>query len=472
MRTPVQRSSMYPHLDCLSREEVESLQLKKLRYQLEYVYQNSSFYRRWLDSHKVHPEDIQKREDIRKLPFMTKKVLLQDQLENPPYGNRLCVSEDKIQMVQLTSGTSGLGQEVYSLTRMDVEYGGSAWARWLYATGLRKGDRFVTTWPLGTNNGPQGAFLGAYKIGANTFPLALYDSKAKLQQYMVRYPPHGLLATPAYLTHLTILCQELGIDPRRDMPDLKAIWLFTEAYPLEWAEKMEEFWNTRIFEGYGSTQQGAVAGGTCERGAVVDGQRGFIHLDEHGTVYEVLDRETGGPVKSGEEGELVVTNLHREGSPLIRFKSDDRVTFMSHEECSCGRPFVALQAGTIARYDDMIKMKVQNVWPEAVDAVVFSFEEVEEYNGRVFVDDRGREEIDLLVEFKNRPQDEASKKQRMAAMSEEVRRVIGVTMNVREAPHGSLERFIFKTRRWTDERRKGLERVKYTVGSTKQEKDD
>ncbi|MBI5828842.1 MAG: hypothetical protein HZB20_04725 [Chloroflexi bacterium] len=192
-------------------------------------------------------------------------------------------------------------------------------------------------------------------------------------------------------------------------------------------------------------------------------------MDEWNALYEIVDPETGEPVQPGEEGEVVLTNLFREGSPLVRFRTNDRVRYLPHNTCTCGRPTNCIEAGTIARYDDMIKIRTQNVWPEAVDATIFAHSELEEYQGRVYVDERGREQVDVRIEFKPRPLSEEAKRQILADTAAELRRVVGVSMNLSEAPPGSLERFVFKTRRWTDERKKGLERVLHTAGGARKE---
>ncbi len=463
-------SSMYQPLDNASRETLEKSQLARLQAHLKYIYSRSPFYRQRFDAAGFGPDDFRNLTDIRRLPFLTKKDLLADQSEHPPYGARLCVPEDKIAMLILTSGTSGVGQEAYAMTRMDVEFGGSAWANWFYRCGMRKGDQLLLTWPLGTNSGPQGAFLGAYKLGANVLPIAPYDSNAKLQTYMLKFSPMGILVTPAYLSHLTVLCEEQGINPKEKFPKLKAIMIATEAYPISWARQMEAIWGARIFELYGNTQQGGLAAGGCESGVIPGGdRRGCLHMDEWNALYEIVDPETGEAVQPGEEGEVVLTNLFREGSPLVRFRTNDRVRYLPHDACTCGRPTNCIEAGTIARYDDMIKIRTQNVWPEAVDATLFAHSELEEYQGRVYVDERGREQVDVRIEFKPRPFSEEAKRQILADTAAELRRVVGVSMNLSEAPSGSLERFVFKTRRWTDERKKGLERVLHTAGGARKE---
>lgn len=461
---------MYPARKGASRATLQHAQMARLKSQLEYVYGRSQFYRRRFEESGVSPNAIQDQSDIRKLPLLTKQELLLDQEEHPPYGSRLCVPEDKIGMLILTSGTSGVGQEAYAMTRLDVEFGGSAWANWYYRCGMRKGDQLLLTWPLGTNSGPQGAFLGAYKLGTNTFPIAPYDSRSKIKTYMLKFNPAGMVVTPAYLSHLTVLCGELGIDPKEQFPNLKAIMIATEAYPISWVQRMQAIWGARLFELYGNTQQAGLAAGCCETGVLTpeDG-RGCLHLDEWSTLYEVIDRESGEPVNPGEEGELVLTNLFREGSPLIRFRTNDRVRFLPYTTCSCGRPTDCVEAGTVARYDDMMKIRAQNVWPEAIDSLVFNHPEIEEYQGRVHVDERGREQVDVRVEFKKGALAEESRGPLLKALSDELRRGVGISMNLSEAPADSLERFVFKTRRWTDDRNKGLERVLYTVTGTRKE---
>ena len=363
-----------------------------------------------------------------------------------------------------------MGQEAYAMTRMDVEFGGSAWAEWYYRCGLRKGDQLLLTWPLGTNSGPQGAFLGAYKLGANTIPIAPYDSRSKIQTYLLNFNPKGIIVTPAYLSHLTVLCQEMGIDPKVQFPNLKAIMIATEAYPLSWVLRMQSIWGTVLFELYGNTQQGGLAAGSCEKGVITaDGNRGHLHLDEWSTLIEVINPETGEQVEYGEVGELVLTNLFREGSPLIRFRTNDRVRFLPREACTCGRPTNCLEAGTIARYDDMMKIRAQNVWPEAVDALIFAHPEIEEYMGQVYVNERGQEKVDVKIEFKTNTIANEAKHIFLNNLTSELHRRIGISMQLSETSPDSIERFVFKTRRWTDERKQGLERVLHTASGARKE---
>ena len=117
----------------------------------------------------------------------------------------------------------------------------------------------------------------------------------------------------------------------------------------------------------------------------------------------------------------------------------------------------------------MMKIRAQNIWPEAVDAIIFAHPEVEEYQGRVSVNDRGREKVEVEIEFINSEFAEETKTKLIKMLSEELRHGVGVSMDLSEAAEGSLERFVFKTRRWTDERNTGLERVLHTSSGARKE---
>jgi phenylacetate-CoA ligase len=119
------------------------------------------------------------------------------------------------------------------------------------------------------------------------------------------------------------------------------------------------------------------------------------------------------------------------------------------------------EVGTVSRYDDMIKIKATNVWPQTVDEAVFSFEEIDEYNGRVFIAEGGLEVAKVDVEFKNNTLNDETKATIITKLSRKIKEATQVTMKVEEVPQGTLQRFEYKARRWTDERIEGLERVKY-----------
>ncbi len=448
----------YPKLESMSREKLIEYQWKRLKSQLEYVWQTNLFFKKRLEEHNVTPDDIKSFEDYyRKIPLMEKKDLITDQVEHPPYGQRLGVPLDKVVQTHLTSGTSGLGQEVYGCTRADVEHLGGTWAMNYFWLGIRPGDAVFHFWPIATMTAGLAAMRGLMQLGARYFLAAFFDTKTKLD-YMKRFNPKAILTVPSYLTTLTEGAKELGYDFKRDFPALEAIMIAAGAYPVSWAQEMERTWDAGIYEHYGSTQKGAAIAISCEAGVVDEtAKRRIMHILEPFVYAEVIDRETKEPVKPGEAGELVITPLEREASPLLRFATSDKVVLRSHEDCPCGRPFAGIEAGVVERYDDMIKMKGMNVWPAAIDAVVFDHKEVFDYRGRVFMNEKGKETVVMTIEFKmDLPKERG--KEVLDNMALRIQERVGIRMQLEEAPPGSIERVQFKGKRWTDERIRGLER--------------
>src|SRR5690606_9431356 len=147
------------------------------------------------------------------------------------------------------------------------------------------------------------------------------------------------------LNGMATLCRELGIVPEKAFPDLSFIMVSGESWPVEWVLRMQELWQAKITEVYGSTQLNAAYGAACcAAGAVVDGERGSNHLFEWTTLYEVIDPQTGEHVAPGEPGELVITHLDKQASPIMRFRSGDRVTYYPYTRCRCGRQLDVLEA--------------------------------------------------------------------------------------------------------------------------------
>ncbi len=305
------------------------------------------------------------------------------------------------------------------------------------------------------------SYEGLRLLGATPLPLAVFNTKQKVDS-MVRFNVHHLSTTPAYLSRITSICAEQGIVPRESFSRLKGITLSTEPFPVAWALKMEDIWGTVIHDIYGSTQLNLNYAVTCKYGAVPDGQFGCYHLADHFALVEVLDKQTDKPVNYGEWGEPVVTTFSRKAMPLVRFRTNDRVRLLPPDICDCGRMSRALwEVGTVSRYDDMIKIKATNVWPQTVDDAAFSFDEIEEYNGRVFIADNGEEVVQLSIEFKKAGLEDSAKAVIVGKLGEKIKAMTQVTMQLAEVPGGTLPRFEYKVRRWTDERVEGLQRVKF-----------
>jgi len=447
-------------LETIDREQLQKLQLQKVKDVVGRAYNNSKFYRDHFNKVGVKPEEIKTLHDFgNRIPFLTKEDIVEAQRKDPPYGGLLCVPESEIRQIHITSGTSGRGQEIHATTQSDYDLVAETIFYQLAWADFRPGEVNALHWPVATMSGGQVIQYALKKFGIVVLSLAMFDTKTKLER-MKHLNVHHLWTTPAYLTRTTAVAQEMGIDFKKDFPRLKAIMLSTESFPVSWAVRMQEIWDTKLYDCWGSSQAIILYASNCEKGVTPAGKRGVYHLLEPFAYVEHINPQTGEPIVYGEEGEPVVTTFWQ-GMPMIRFRQNDKVKLLPAEACDCGRTWDCWEMGTVSRYDDMIKMKGINVWPSAIDAVIFSCPEIDEYNGVVFLDERGKEHIRINLEFRKAVTDPELKKRVIAHLLEELAAKIGLHIEVIEAPPGEIEHFEYKARRWTDERIRGLDRVKF-----------
>jgi phenylacetate-CoA ligase len=443
-------------VETLSRKQLEALQLRKLRSFLAATYRKNGFYRDRFDSRGLKPDDIRTLADFRRLvPLCDKNDLLDDQNRHPVYGTRMGVPLSEVVEFHLSGGTSGRGQEIYAFTAADMECAGTSFCYHFVWSGIEYGDALAMTLPVSTGGASLSFMAGVRKMGCKPLMLGTLEARKRLE-LMHHLGAHYLFITPVYLARLSATLEEMKLDPKQYLPLLKTINLSAGSYPVEWAQQMEDYWGAKVHETYACASASQIVAATCENGVFDAGRgRGCQHLLEAHLLVEVLDPETGQPVASGGEGELVVTTIDKVASPVIRFRTGDKVRFLSHERCSCGRPFDSIECGTIARLDDMVKVKGMNLWPQALDEVVFAHAEIEEYNARVSVDPNGREIVEVLVDFRAQVGEEA-KARVLALLPSQLHQKTGISMSARQGAAGEVERFVEKTRRLKDARQQSL----------------
>ncbi|MBW1775777.1 MAG: AMP-binding protein, partial [Deltaproteobacteria bacterium] len=240
-------------LETMSLEDLETHQFQKTREALELVYHKSGFYKELFDKAKVTPEDFKTLDDIRRFPFIGKQDLVKDQEENPPFGRRVCVPPEEIRRINVTSGTSGMGQEVHCHDEGALYAANASTACHFVAIGLDKGDVSAVLYPLATMTGGMLSYEALRMYGATPLPIAVFNTNQKIDM-MRRFDIKHLLTTPAYLARITSMCLEQGLDPKAAFPNLKGITMSTEPFSVGWALKMEEVWGATLHDIYGSTQ--------------------------------------------------------------------------------------------------------------------------------------------------------------------------------------------------------------------------
>jgi phenylacetate-CoA ligase len=197
---------------------------------------------------------------------------------------------------------------------------------------------------------------------------------------------------------------------------------------------IESSWGAKCFDHPGATEVGAFA---------FECQSGAVHVNENEFIAEILDPNTGEAVSEGEKGELVVTNLGRIGSPVIRYRTGDLVQ-LSYQPCPCGRPFLRLQGGVLGRVDDMVVVRGVNVFPSAIENVMREFPEIEEFRVEVF-EKEAMNELRVILEPRS---DQSSTGALPEQVRQRIRERIGLRPHVELVAPGTLPRFELKAKRF------------------------
>ena len=416
-----------------SREHLEQQQLARLGEMLDRVLPANQFYRSKLPQAKA--ENIPSLAFLRELPFTTKSELIEDQQRHPPFGSDLTFPQQDYIRIHQTSGTTG--KPLYWLdTEQSWNWWAECWKTIFAAAGVGAHERIYFAFSFGPFIGFWAGWEGARKIGA----LAISGGAESTAQRLKSIVDHGatvLVCTPTYALHLAAAAKKAGIDLAKNSAVRIAIHAGEPGASIPSTRKtIEESWGARCFDHPGATEVGAF-GFQCEF------QTGGVHVNENEFIAEVVDPVSRAPVAENDQGELVLTNLGRLGSPVIRYRTGDLVR-PSYQPCPCGRPFLLLQGGVLGRADDMVVVRGVNVFPSAVENVIREFAEVDEFRVEVFEREALRE-IRLVVE----PNvfDGTGDALRLE-ISQRLRQRIGLRAEVVLVGPGTLPRFELKARRF------------------------
>lgn len=416
----------------LGRDELSEIQMAKFRAGLETILETNAFYRRkfkeaGVDSH----QEIRSIDEYRSLPFTTKEELSQDQAENPIYGSNLTYEVRRYTHVHQTSGTKG-----DPLRWLDDDESWSWWSRcWsnVYrAAGLTSQDRIFFAFSFGPFIGFWSAFGGANSVGALAIPGGGMSSLQRLKAIQT-HRATVVVCTPTYALHLAEVAADEGIDlrgssvgttihagePGASLPHTKA--------------RIERLWGAKCYDHAGATEVGAWG----YEGPYQNG----LFVNEGEFLCQVVCPETGSEC---DEGELVLSNLGRVGSPVIRYRTGDRVR-LAADPCPSGCGFRRLEGGVIGRVDDVMVVRGINIYPSAIENMVRRIPEI----GEFAVDIRRRRELD---ELQIRVEVSSAHRDSVALLAREMRSALGLRVTVEPVDVGSLPRFDLKARRFKDHR--------------------
>ena len=412
-------------LETLDAERLRALQLQRLRALAGAALGANPFWTaKWRAAGLGAAADLRDWDDLRRLPLTAKSELVTDQLHHPLFGTNLTYPLERYVRVHQTSGTSGA-----PLRWLDTEASWEWWARcWgfvLAGAGVGPGDRAFFPFSFGLFVGFWAGFEGARALGVLAIPGGGQDSPTRLAA-MQTLGATVLVCTPSYALHLLQVARERGVDPAK-LPVRVTVHAGEPGAGIPSVRaRIEAGWGARAYDHAGMTEMGAY-GYECEAQA-------GLHVNESEFVAEVIDPATGAPAR---EGELVLTNLGRLGSPLVRYRTGDRVR-LAATPCACGRTFARLEGGILGRLDDMLIVRGVNVFPSAIEAIVRRFP-VEEFQIEVFRHGE-LDEVRVLVEVDGGA-DGARRVQ------EGLRAGLGIRLEVAPVGAGSLPRFELKARR-------------------------
>ena len=347
-----------PNKECMSRDEMSALQGKRLHKIVEYVYHNVPFYRHRLQEMDITPDDIQTIDDIRKLPFTTKK----DLRDNYPFGLQ-AAPQSQIIRIHASSGTTG-NPTIVGYTRKDIGIWSECMERCLTAYGVTHDDIFSVSYGYGLFTGGLGAHNGVEKIGASVVPTSTGNTEKHVK--LIRdLGITGIACTPSYALYLAETMDKMGIT--KDEISLKIGAFGAEPWTEQMRTEIQERLGLKGYNLYGLSEiMGPSVSYECQE------QHGS-HICEDHFYPEIIDPVTLEPLPNGQTGELVFTTLTKEGMPVLRYRTRDLCTLLP-DTCGCGRTNIRM--GRIeGRSDDMLIIRGINVFPSQVESVVLSMKE-------------------------------------------------------------------------------------------------
>ena len=429
-----------PAGECVPRAALAVRQGERLHALLRIASVRNAFYRRKLAAARVDVNALTLPADLTALPFTTKAELVDDQAASPPWGTAFTDPLERYTRYNQTSSTTGRPLRWID-TPESWQWMLDCWKAVYRAAGVTSRDRVFFPFSFGPFLGFWTAFDAATQIGAHAIPTGGMTSEQRLG-LIAALAPTVVCCTPTYaLRLLDVARNESGRDPLA-AGAVRVIIVAGEpggSIPAT-RQRIERGWGARVIDHHGLTEVGPISFECLQA-------PGFLHVNEREFIAEVVDPDTGEPVPDGVRGELVITNLGRTASPVIRYRTRDLVV-RTRERCACGRTLARLAGGVVARADDMVNVRGVNVYPAAVESVLRAIGPVVEYRCTVQAAGSLRE-IAVEVEIENGVDAAAV----AALAASRLREALGLTVPVMPVEAGTLPRFEMKARRFVVDRR-------------------
>jgi phenylacetate-CoA ligase len=434
----VRRTMIWAKEETMSRAEIESVQLTRLKDTVKRAYEKVPAYRAKMEAAGIQPDDIQTLKDLQKLPFTIK----QDMRDNYPYG-LFAVPRKELLRIHASSGTTGK-PTVVGYTQNDLDVWRECVARIAVAGGATDEDVAQICFGYGMFTGALGLHNGLEKVGAAIVPSSTGNTQKQLM-YMKDFETTLLVATPSYAMRIAEVALEMGLDPKKDLK-VKSLVLGSELMTEAMRNELYKVWgeDVNLTQNYGMSElMGPGVSGECL-------ELNGMHINEDHFIAEVIDPKTGQVLPAGEKGELVITCITKEALPLIRYRTRD-ITRLMYEPCPCGRTTARME-NLSGRTDDMLKIRGVNVFPSQIEEVLINTDGIGP-NYEILVDRKNHSDlltIKVEVEAESMMDSYAALEKLDQSLREKMRMMLGLDAKIQLVSPNTLQRFEGKAKRVTD----------------------
>jgi phenylacetate-CoA ligase len=421
-------------IETMPREQIEKLQLERLKWLVKYCSDNIPFYNKRLAEAGVTSDKIKTLSDIQYIPYTTKDDI-RDTYPFGLFGQPL----KKIVRIHASSGTTGK-PTVVGYTQKDIDNWSDCMARLCMAAGATDEDIVQIAFGYGLFTGALGLHYGLEKIGATVVPTSSGNTEKQIM-LMQDFKTTALVSTPSYAQYIGEVAREMGAI---DNIDLRLGLFGSEGCTEEMRTQIEKSLNLFATDNYGMSElMGPGVSGECEC-------RCGMHINEDHFLAEVINSNTLEVLPRGEVGELVITTLTKEGIPMLRYRTKD-ITKIDYEPCKCGRTF-ARMAKVMGRSDDMLKIRGVNVFPSQIESVLMTFDEIAPHYQLVVTRANYSDHLEVKVELSDSSllENYGALENLRNRIHHNLKTVLGIETKVSLVEHKSLERFQGKAKRILD----------------------
>lgn len=418
-------------IETASRDELQALQLERLKWSLDHAYQNSPVYRRKFDEAGVHPEQLKTLADLARFPFTSK----QDLRDNYPFG-MFAVPQDRVARVHASSGTTGK-PTVVGYTLKDIDTWATVMARSIRASGARRGDKVHVSYGYGLFTGGLGAHYGVEKAGLTAIPFGGGQTERQVQ-LILDFKPEIIMVTPSYMLAIADEIERQGIDPAGT--SLRVGIFGAEPWTPEMRLAIEKRMGISAVDIYGLSEvMGPGVANEC-----AETKDGPTIWEDH-FYPEIIDPDTGEVLPDGEFGELVFTSLTKEAMPVVRYRTRDLTRLLP----GTARPAFRRMEKVTGRTDDMMIVRGVNVFPSQIEELILKHPELAPHYQCVLSKDGHMDTLTVRVECAHGAEPAMAQSAR-ATLANDIKAYIGVTAGIEVLPEGGVERSVGKARRIVD----------------------